>query len=100
MGRRIVPLAEDPEGLHELVRVLAASVNVRIVGALARARRDNPIDGWMFLSEIAEAVGEKPGTVGIAVQKLLPILVEERRDKGRRYFRSRVTALALVMDDA
>jgi hypothetical protein len=79
---------KDPR-FEEYVRVLSASVNTRILDFLIQARTAEPGDGWRFLSEIAVGVGEAPGTVSPAIQKLLP-LVEERREKGRRYFRARV----------
>ena len=47
-------LAKDPDELSRLVRILGASVNVAILRELARARRRG--DGWMYLSEIAEAI--------------------------------------------
>ena len=78
------------------VRILGASVNAKIADVLVEARRRAPDDGWLFLSQIALEVNEKPGTVGLAIQKLLPLL-EERREKGRRWFRSRYTDLRLVM---
>lgn len=83
-------LTKDPDELAGLVRILGASVNVAILRELVRARRKG--EGWMYLSEIALAIGEAPGTVGIAIQKLMPLL-EERREKGLRYFRSRITEL-------
>ena len=91
MGERW-SLLRDPEGVARLVRMLGASVNVAILRELARARRRG--EGWMYLSEIAEAIGESPGTVGIAIQKLTPLL-EERRHKGLRYFRSTLTELRI-----
>lgn len=88
-------LSREPEDLHRLVRILGASVNVAILRELAKARRRG--DGWMYLSEIAEAIGEAPGTVSIAIQKLMPLL-EERREKGLRYFRSAVTELRIEVE--
>lgn len=88
-------LSRDPEAVARLVRMLGASVNVAILGELARARRRG--DGWMYLSQIAEAIGEAPGTVGIAIQKISP-LVEERREKGLRWFRARLTDLRIEAD--
>jgi hypothetical protein len=78
------------------VRILGASVNAKIADVLVEARRKDPDGGWLFLSQIAVEVSEKPGTVGLAIQKLLPLL-EEKREKGRRWFRSRYTDLRLVM---
>lgn len=86
MVREEIPLKDHR--FEATVRVLAASVNVKIFQFLVEARREEPHDGWRFLSEIALGVEEAPGTVGVAIQKLLP-LVEERRHKGRRYFRAR-----------
>jgi hypothetical protein len=83
--------------LEAIVRILAASINTRILAHLIDARAGQPDGGWRFLSQIAEAVGEKPGTVGLAIQKLLPLL-EERRDKGRRYFRTQLRSLRLLLD--
>jgi hypothetical protein len=78
---------KDPR-FEAYVRLLSASVNTRILGVLVDARSKEADKGWRFLSEIAAAVGEAPGTVSPAIQKLLPLL-EERREKGRRYFRAR-----------
>lgn len=80
-------LLKDPR-FEATVRMLAASVNTRILHHLVEVRRKETSEGWRFLSEIAGAVGEAPGTVSMAVQKLLPLL-EERRQKGKRYFRAR-----------
>lgn len=73
---------------EEYVRLLAASVNTRLLNYLVEARRKEPEGGWRFLSQIAEGVGESPGAVSAGIQKLLPLL-DERREKGRRYFRAR-----------
>lgn len=73
---------------EEYVRLLAASVNTRLLNYLVEARRKELEGGWRFLSQIAEGVGESPGAVSAAIQKLLPLL-DERREKGRRYFRAR-----------
>lgn len=86
---------KDPR-LEQTVRILAASVNVRILHHLVEARRKEPEEGWRFLSEIAAALGEAPGTVSLAIQKLLPLLQEER-EKGKRYFRARVR-VTIVLD--
>lgn len=83
-------LVKDPGELEKLARMLAASVNVAILRELARARRRG--EGWMYLSEIAAALGESPGTVSSGIQKLTP-LVEEKREKGLRYFRAKLTDL-------
>lgn len=93
--RREVALADDPETLARLVRILGASVNVAILRALEAERKNKVTDGWLFLSEIAERLGESPGTVVQAVEKLMPFL-EERRERGRRYFRTRVRELRLA----
>lgn len=85
----------DPR-LEQTVRVLAASANTRILSVLVQERSKNPREGWMFLSQIAEAVGESPGSVSLAVQKLLPLLEEQRR-KGRRYFRA-THKIRLILD--
>lgn len=73
---------------EEYVRVLAASVNTRILQFLVEARTKEPAEGWRFLSEVAQGIEESPGAVSPAIQKLLPLL-EEKRVKGRRYFRAR-----------
>lgn len=76
--------------------MLAASVNTRILHYLVETRRKDAPEGWRYLTEIAEGVKESPGTVSLAIQKLLPLL-EEKREKGRRYFRARVR-LHLVLE--
>lgn len=81
---------------EEYVRVLSASVNTRIMQWLVEARRKESTEGWRFLSEIAHGIGESPGAVSPALQKLLPLL-EEKREKGRRYFRARAK-LRLLLD--
>ena len=86
MAREEVRL-RDPR-FEEYVRLLSASVNTRILSVLVDARAKEPGEGWRFLSEIALEMGESPGTVSPAIQKLLPLL-EERREKGRRYFRAK-----------
>lgn len=88
-------LTREPEDVARLVRMLGASVNVAILRELARARRRG--DGWMYLSEIAERIGEAPGTVSIAIQKMMPLL-EEKREKGLRYFRATLTELRLAAE--
>ena len=88
-------LTSDPDGLRKLVYALDASVNVDILRELARARRKG--DGWLYLSQIAQRIGESPGTVGIAIGKLGPF-VEEKREKGLRYFRATVTEVTLAVD--
>jgi DNA-binding transcriptional ArsR family regulator len=93
MVREEIPL-KDPR-LEATVRILAASVNARILHYLVEARRRQVDDGWRFLSQIAEDVGESPGSVSLALQKLLPLL-EERRHKGRRYFRARARVSLLL----
>lgn len=88
-------LTREPEELHKLVRLLGAGVNIAILRELTRARRRG--DGWMYLSEIAEAIGEAPGTVSVSIQKLLPLL-EEKREKGLRYFRSVIVDLRVEVE--
>ena len=91
-----VRLEADSARLGDLVRALAASVNVRLLGALAEERRRRGDDAWLTLSEAAARIGEAPGTVSAVVGKLqLAGLVEEKREKGRRWFRSRVKDLEL-----
>jgi DNA-binding transcriptional ArsR family regulator len=92
---RDLSLTRDAPEIESIVRVLSASVNVRILQALMEERRKS--DGWLFLSEIAERINESPGTVGLAIQKLLPLL-EEKREKGRRYFRSQHRELTLSLE--
>jgi DNA-binding transcriptional ArsR family regulator len=94
---RELTLSDDSERIAQIVRILGASVNIDILRHLMEARRQEGDEGWRYLSEIAEALDEAPGTVGAAVQKLHPLL-EERREKGRRYFRSRVEDLRIVME--
>lgn len=90
-------LSKQPDELARVVRMMSASVNVAILHALARARRRG--EGWMYLSEIAEAIGEAPGTVAAGIAKLAP-LVEEKRVKGLRYFRVAFTEVRLELDRA
>lgn len=90
-------LTSEPDELRRLVYALDASVNVDILRELARARRKG--DGWMYLSQIAARIGESPGTVGIAIAKLTPF-VEEKREKGLRWFRATVTEVTLVAERA
>jgi hypothetical protein len=94
MPRQEIPLG-DPQ-LETLVRMMAASVNAKILHHLVQVRKKEPKEGWRFLSEIAQSVGEAPGTVSLAIQKLLPLL-EERRHKGRRYFRT-TTRLSITLE--
>lgn len=89
-------LSSDPDDIARLVRILDASVNVRILKALMEERRKG--EGWLFLSEIAKRIDEKPGTVGLAIQKLLPLL-EERYEKGKRWFRTPYVELTLTLDE-
>ncbi|GEM_PF-3010526 len=88
-------LTREADEVARLVRMLGASVNVAILRELARARRKG--EGWMYLSEIAERIGEAPGTVSVAIQKMMPLL-EERREKGLRYFRATMTELSLRVE--
>lgn len=98
MESRELTLSDDSDRIEQIVRILGASVNIEILRHLLEARRQEGDDGgWRYLSEIAEALDEAPGTVGAAVQKLHPLL-EERREKGRRYFRSRVEDLRILVD--
>lgn len=75
--------------------MLAASVNARLLHHLVEVRRKEPHGGWRFLSQIAQGVSESPGTVSLAIQKLLPLL-EEKREKGKRYFRARARVTLLI----
>lgn len=97
MPHRDLTLSRDAGEIASLVRILGASVNVRILQTLMEERRGG--GGWLFLSEIAQRIGEKPGTVGLAIQKLLPLL-EEKREKGRRYFRAQHRELVLRLEAA
>ncbi|HWG89404.1 MAG TPA: hypothetical protein VNZ52_01000 [Candidatus Thermoplasmatota archaeon] len=97
MTLREFALSRHPDQVARLVRILGASINVNILNVLMAERKNPKSEGWMFLSEIAERLDEKPGTVGMAVQKLMPLL-EERREKGKRYFRSRIKELTLRVD--
>lgn len=94
--RRGARLSSEPDEVERLVRILDASVNVRILRALAAERRRGA--GWLYLSQIAARLGEAPGTVGAAIGKLAP-LVEERREKGLRWFRASVTDVTITMDE-
>ena len=88
-------LSKDPNGLARVVRMLSASVNVAILRELTRARRRG--DGWMYLTEIALAVDESPGTVAHGLAKLAPML-EEKREKGLRYFRANFREVRLELE--
>lgn len=95
MGKEYT-LSDAPEEIARLVWILDASVNVRILRALMEERRKG--EGWLFLSEVAKRIGEKPGTVGLAIQKLLPLL-EERYEKGKRWFRTPYRELTLTLEE-
>lgn len=88
-------LSKDAHAVGVLARALGASVNAAILRELVRARRRGA--GWMYLSQIAGAIGESPGTVSAGVQKLTP-LVEEKREKGLRYFRSRYVDVRVELE--
>jgi len=88
-------LTKEPDELARTVRMLAASVNVRILRELVRARRRG--DGWMYLSQIAAALDEAPGTVANGLGKLAPLL-EEKREKGLRYVRANFTDVRLELE--
>jgi predicted DNA-binding ArsR family transcriptional regulator len=89
-------LTDDPDEVAHVVRILDASVNVRILKALMEERRKG--EGWLFLSEIAKRIDEKPGTVGLAIQKLLPLL-EEKYEKGKRWFRTPYVELTITLEE-
>lgn len=99
MPSKTYDLVRNPDQVERFVRILSASVNVAILRALLEERKNRTTDGWLFLSEIAERIEEKPGTVGMAIQKLMPLL-EEKREKGKRYFRSRIRDFELRVDHA
>lgn len=88
-------LTLEPDEVERLVDALSASVNVRILAELAKARRKG--DGWMYLTQIAARVGEHAGTVSGGLGKLAPF-VEERREKGLRYARATITELTLTVE--
>lgn len=79
------------------MRGLAASMTIEVLRELAAARRKG--DGWVYLTQLAQRVGEAPGTVANAVAKLGP-LVEEKREKGLRYVRSTVLEVTLTVERA
>jgi hypothetical protein len=95
---RDITLDGDADALANAVRILGASINVRILRTLAEARKKDPAGGWVFLSGIATELGEAPGSVGLAIEKLRPF-VEEKREKGRRWFRSRVRHLSIHVEE-
>jgi len=86
-------LSSDPVEFARLVRALDASVNVALLRELCRARAQRG-EGWRYLSELAQALGEAPGTIGAALDKLGPF-VEEKREKGLRYVRATVVDVAI-----
>lgn len=98
MPRLDLALGKDAAAIERLVRVLDASVNLAALHALMELRREARDDGWIFLSDLAKRVDQAPGTVSVAVQKMVPTLVEEKYERGRRYFRSRVTSLRIQVD--
>lgn len=106
MGERTLRMPDDAREIERLSRILSQSVNARVLAMLMERRQAGEPDddterpegaGWMYLSEIADELDEAPGTVGSSLQKLLTLL-EERRVKGRRFFRSRVVELAITID--
>jgi len=91
-------ISTDAARVEAIVRALAASVNVRLLGLLAAARRASGEDAWVHLSQAAVDLGEAPGTIAAAVGRLLLAgLVDEKREKGKRYFRARVTDVSVVL---
>jgi len=93
---KVLTLSNNPDDIAHVVRILDASVNVKILKLLMEERRKG--EGWLFLSQIAQRIEEKPGTVGLAIQKLLPLL-EERYDKGRRWFRTPYRELSITLEE-
>lgn len=99
LTRREYSLPKDADAVARLVRALSASVNVEILAVLMETRRlDARGEGWLFLSDLARAIGQAPGTISLAIQKLVPDLVEEKREKGKRYFRARVDRLTVALE--
>src|SRR5438874_10823278 len=88
-------LSSGPDDLARLVRALDASVNVALLRELCRRRRRG--EGWAYLSELAQALREAPGTVGAALDKLGRV-GEERREKGRRYARAAVADVVMTAE--
>lgn len=88
-------LSKDPEAVARTSRMLAGSTGIAILRELAKARRKG--DGWMYLSQIATAIGETPGTVAHGLSKVAPML-EERREKGLRYFRATFVDIKLEIE--
>lgn len=107
MAERTLRMPEDADEIARLSRTLAQSGNARVLAMLMERREEGDReddetarpdgDGWMYLSEIAKALDEAPGTVGSSIAKLQP-LIEERRVKGRRFIRSRVHELTIQID--
>ena len=96
MAERTIHLSREPDEIARHTRLLSASIAARILKLLIDAR--TATDGWLFLSEIAQRLDEKPGTVGLAIARLDPY-VEERREKGKRFFRARVREITLTYND-
>lgn len=90
-------LTHDADGLAREVRVLATAQSVAILRELARARRKG--DGWLYLTQLAERLGEAPGTLSHALARLGPF-VEEKREKGLRYVRATVVEVTLTVERA
>ena len=91
-------ISDDAERVEAIVRALAASINVRLIGLLAAERRSTGDDAWVHLSQAAVDLDEAPGTIAAAVGRLmLAGLVDEKRAKGKRYFRARVTDVSVTL---
>lgn len=98
MPRVELTLGNDRAALERLVRILDASVALAALHALAEERKSARDEGWVFLSDLAKRLDQAPGTVSAAVQKMVPTLLEEKYERGRRFFRARVTSVKLVLD--
>ncbi|HVM45508.1 MAG TPA: helix-turn-helix domain-containing protein, partial [Candidatus Thermoplasmatota archaeon] len=88
-------LSKDADGLARMTRMLSTGVSIAVLGELVRARRKG--EGWMYLTQLAKAIGETPGSVSHGLAKLAP-LVEERREKGLRWFRVDLTDVSLELE--
>lgn len=100
----VVPMASDawrlttePDELAHEIRTLSPSMAIDVLRELARARRKG--DGWLYLTQVAQRLGQSPGTISHALAKLGP-LVEEKREKGLRYVRATVLEVTLTVERA
>ena len=79
-------LSVESDDVERIARALSSSASIAVLRELVRARRKG--DGWLYLSQLAEKVGSSAGTTSVALLRLTD-LVEEKREHGQRFVRSR-----------